>query len=249
MAELITQCLEALDLDLELPDDLQEQEDLFRSIRNVFPAEAELSSEFLALQDVYLQEKLQREPIVSLTDLTPIDAGIFLWQGDITRLAVDAIVNAANSQLLGCFVPHHACIDNAIHSQAGLQLRKACYELMQQQGHLEETGRAKLTPGFNLPAHYVLHTVGPIITGSVRAEQEEELASCYRACLELAAQNGISSVAFCCISTGEFHFPNELAAQIAVKTVREFLTKHPEMTVIFNVFKDQDLKIYQKLLK
>lgn len=250
MAKLITRCLEALHLDMDLPADLNQQEYLFTSIRNVMPAEAELSDEFLQLQDAYLQEKLRSKHITDIAELTPLEEGIYLWQGDITTLKVDAIVNAANSQLLGCFVPHHRCIDNAIHSQAGLQLRKACNELMQKQGHLEETGRAKLTLAFNLPAKYVLHTVGPIIsTATVSQEQMSQLASCYQSCLELALKKNIKSLAFCCISTGEFHFPNDLAAAIAIKTVRRFLQQNTELKVVFNVFKDEDKHIYQRLLK
>ncbi|MCT8785465.1 macro domain-containing protein [Glaesserella parasuis] len=150
--------------------------------------------------------------------------------------------------MLGCFHPLHACIDNAIHSQAGVQLRLACAELMEKQGHLEPTGQAKITPAFNLPSAYVLHTVGPIISGALSAKDCELLASCYRSCLELAKQHGIESVAFCCISTGEFRFPNQEAAEIAVQTVKAFLADNPQMKVVFNVFKDVDLEIYRGLL-
>ncbi|AWY44649.1 macro domain-containing protein [Glaesserella parasuis] len=150
--------------------------------------------------------------------------------------------------MLGCFHPLHACIDNAIHSQAGVQLRLACAELMEKQGHLGPTGQAKITPAFNLPSAYVLHTVGPIISGALSAKDCELLASCYRSCLELAKQHGIESVAFCCISTGEFRFPNQEAAEIAVQTVKAFLADNPQMKVVFNVFKDVDLEIYRGLL-
>ena len=178
-----------------------------------------------------------------------MEPGIYLWQGDITTLRCDAIVNAANSQLLGCFVPCHGCIDNAIHSFAGVQLRLACQQLMQREGHEEGTGEAKITPAFNLPCRYVLHTVGPIIYGSVTETDRKLLADCYRSCLELASAYGLRSVAFCCISTGEFHFPNRLAAEIAIKTVGEWQKENPgQMEVIFNVFKDNDYKIYQQLL-
>ena len=188
---------------------------------NIRPPQAE-TAEFLALQDQFLQQEVAEKGVVLLADLTPVQPQIYLWQGDITRLKVGAIVNAANSQLLGCFHPLHACIDNAIHSQAGVQLRLACAELMAKQGHLEPTGQAKITPAFNLPSAYVLHTVGPIISGALSAKDCELLASCYRSCLELAKQHGIDSVAFCCISTGEFRFPNREAAEIAVKTVKAF---------------------------
>ena len=171
-------------------------------------------------------------------------------RNDITKMPVDAIVNAANSQMLGCFVPCHGCIDNAIHTFAGVELRLACAELMRQQGYPEPTGQAKITPAFNLPCRYVLHTVGPIINGRVTKADEELLASCYRSCLALAAEHDLRSVAFCCISTGEFHFPNQEAAEIAVRTVREFLEQQTTSVerVIFNVFKDLDAAIYRRLL-
>lgn len=172
-----------------------------------------------------------------------------MWQGDITTLAADAIVNAANSQMLGYFVPCHGCIDNAIHTYAGVQLRLECAEIMRRQGHAEETGQAKLTKAYNLPCRYVLHTVGPIVQGAVTKRDRALLESCYRACLELALENGLRSVAFCCISTGEFHFPNEDAARIAVRTVQSFRAQHPDAPeVIFNVFQDKDDAIYRKLL-
>ncbi|CYV03019.1 appr-1-p processing enzyme family domain-containing protein [Streptococcus suis] len=207
-----------------------------------------MPAEFWSLQDVYLQEKLDQRRITRLSDLQEVEPQIYLWQGDITSLEVDAIVNAANSQLLGCFVPHHRCIDNAIHSQAGLQLRLACYQLMKAQGHLEATGQAKITPAYNLPANYVIHTVGPIIQTEVGPQDEELLASSYRKSLELAVEKGLTSIAFCCISTGEFRFPQKLAAEIAVRTVRNFIKEHSEINVIFNVFKDEDREIYQELL-
>ena len=172
------------------------------------------------------------------------------WQGDITRLKVDAIVNAANSQMLGCFVPMHRCIDNAIHSAAGVQLRFACEEMMH--GAEEPTGSARITPGFNLPARYVLHTVGPIVTTARPLHQQEvQLASCYSSCLDLADKKGLASIAFCCISTGEFRFPNDRACEIAVSTVRSWMAGHPDSsvkTVIFNTFKDIDHELYQNAL-
>ncbi|HEM5062767.1 TPA: protein-ADP-ribose hydrolase, partial [Streptococcus suis] len=201
-----------------------------------------------SLQDAYLQETLTHKRVTGLSDLQEVEPQIYLWQGDITSLEVDAIVNAANSQLLGCFVPHHRCIDNAIHSQAGLQLRLACYQLMKAQGHLEAIGQAKITPAYNLPANYVIHTVGPIIQTEVGPQDEELLASSYRKSLELAVEKGLTSIAFCCISTGEFRFPQKLAAEIAVRTVRNFIKEHSEINVIFNVFKDEDREIYQELL-
>lgn len=233
---------------MKIPADEQEQKHLLRSLLNIrMPQPA--SKEFLAVQDAYLQEEIRRKGITNLSDLQPVMEGIYLWQGDITTLRCDAIVNAANSQMLGCFVPCHGCIDNAIHTFAGVQLRLACAELMQQQGHEEETGRAKITPAFNLPCKYVVHTVGPIVGGLLTRRDQELLASCYRSCLDLAAQNGVKSIAFCCISTGEFHFPNEKAAEIAIKTVRAYKARtHSKIEVIFNVFKETDLDIYRKLL-
>ena len=230
------------------PPDETSQRRLLRSLMNVRPP-VPASAEFLAVQDAYLRERLVERGITRLTDLTPVRPGMYLWQGDITTLAADAIVNAANSQMLGCFLPCHGCIDNAIHTYAGLQLRLECAEIMRRQGHEEETGRAKITKAYNLPCRYVLHTVGPVICGSVTRADRERLAGCYRSCLELAAERGLHSVAFCCISTGEFHFPNEWAAGIAIQTVRGWQRQNPDkIEVIFNVFKDSDYAIYQRLL-
>ena len=236
-----------LDPTIDLPTSTTEKRQLLRALMNIRPPQAE-TAEFLALQDEFLQQEVKQKGIVTLSELTEIQPQIYLWQGDITRLKVGAIVNAANSQLLGCFHPLHACIDNAIHSQAGVQLRLACAELMAKQGYLEPTGQAKITPAFNLPSDYVLHTVGPIINGALSAKDGELLADCYRSCLELARQHGIESVAFCCISTGEFRFPNQPAAEIAVRTVKAFLTDNPQMKVVFNVFKNVDWEIYWALL-
>lgn len=226
------------------------QRRLLRSLMNVRPPMA-LATDFLGLQDEVLAAEREEKGVVEADTLpeVPGHPGIVLWQGDITRLRVDAIVNAANSALLGCFVPCHGCIDNAIHSAAGLQLREECRRLMEEQGHEEPTGQAKITKGYNLPAKYVLHTVGPIIQGRVTERDRAELANCYRACLALAAEHGLESVAFCCISTGEFRFPNREAAEIAVRTVSDSLkTPTSIRKVIFNVFKDIDADIYQKLL-
>lgn len=232
----------------EIPPSDKQQKMLLRSLMNVRPPRP-ISEGFLAVQDEYLREELRQRGITDLADLTPIGEGIYLWQGDITTLRCDAIVNAANSQLLGCFCPCHGCIDNCIHTYAGVQLRLECARLMKRQGREEETGRAKITRAYNLPCKYILHTVGPIIQGRLTKRDEELLASCYRSCLELAVQNGVDSIAFCCISTGEFHFPNDRAAEIAVQTVREFIQeKKSGIKVIFNVFKDLDYKIYRNLL-
>lgn len=235
--------------DIHVPDDLFEKRRLLRSLMNVrspIPA----SAEFLAVQDAYLQERLSERGVTRLQDMRSAQPGLYLWQGDITTLAVDAIVNAANSQMLGCFVPCHGCIDNAIHTYAGVQLRLECAHVMSAQKEEEPTGGAKITKAYNLPCHYVLHTVGPIIHGSVNQTDRELLASCYRSCLDLAAEISLHSMAFCCISTGEFHFPNELAAQIAIQTVTDWQKQNAnQMEVIFNVFKDSDYKIYERLLR
>ena len=226
------------------------QRELLRALMNVRPPRP-LSAEFLRMQDALLSAERESRGVVDVMALpaVPSDARIVLWQGDITRLNADAIVNAANSALLGCFIPCHRCIDNAIHSAAGLQLRAACEELMKRQGHPEPTGAAKITAGYNLPARHVLHTVGPIVSGALTEEHRQLLASCYRSCLAVAAENGLKSVAFCCISTGEFHFPNAAAAEIAVREVRAFLAENTSVErVVFNVFKDADLHIYENLL-
>ena len=230
--------------DLQIPSGEAEQKTLLRSLMNLRPPRP-AGEDFLTVQDEYLQEETARKGVTDIADLTPVGPGIYLWQGDITTLRCGAIVNAANSGMTGCYVPCHGCIDNAIHTYAGVQLRLACAELMKKQGHEEPTGQAKLTPAFNLPCDYVLHTVGPVIYGRVTQNDRELLASCYRSCLELAQKNGIKSVAFCCISTGEFHFPNGEAAQIAVDTVRRY---RGSTEVIFNVFKNTDLEIYRELL-
>lgn len=233
---------------MEIPADEREQKKLLRSLFNIrMPGHT--SSEFLAVQDAYLQTEAAKKGITELSDLVPVMEGIYLWQGDITTLRCGGIVNAANSQMLGCFCPCHGCIDNAIHTFAGVQLRADCARLMQKQGHDEETGKAKITPAYNLPCQYVLHTVGPIICGRLTKRDKEMLASCYRSCMELAEENGVASLAFCCISTGEFHFPNDKAAEIAVQTVRRYKEEtKSSMEVIFNVFKDMDYKIYRELL-
>ena len=223
---------------------------LLRSLMNVRPP-MPVSEEFLQIQDAFLKEMTEEKGIADADRLPACteDHRLILWQGDITTLRCDAIVNAANSQMLGCFSPCHGCIDNIIHTMSGVQLRLACHELMRAQGHEEPAGQAKITPGFNLPAKYVLHTVGPIINDEVTPEAEALLASYYRSCLEMAERHDLHSVAFSCISTGLFRFPPDLAAEIAVRTVEEFLQKETGIRrVIFNVFKDSDLEIYQRLL-
>ncbi|MBQ6198835.1 MAG: protein-ADP-ribose hydrolase [Bacteroidales bacterium] len=227
-----------------IPENLEERQALMRSLLNI-RMPLPVTQEFLQAQDAELQAQLADKGVVEINR-----QGLVEWQGDITSLKVDAIVNAANSRMLGCFVPMHRCIDNAIHSAAGVQLRLACQEMMQ--GGEEPTGSARITPGFNLPAKYVLHTVGPIVTTARPLRQQEvQLASCYRSCLELADKNGLRSIAFCCISTGEFRFPNDLACEIAVQTVRDYLASNPKTnlkTIVFNTFKDIDHELYSNAL-
>lgn len=241
-----------------IPEDEKGQRNLLRSLMNVrgpFP----VSDEFLKVQDEYLKERNRERGITELSDIPPIEnssfsipnSELYLWQGDITTLKVDAIVNAANSALLGCFTPLHICIDNCIHTFAGIQLRLACNELMEKQGKPEATGLCKITPAFNLPSKYVLHTVGPIIRTAVGPRDKVLLSNCYKNCLQKASENGLESVAFCCISTGVFRFPADLAAQIAVETVKTWLNENADSTVkkvVFNVFGGKDLEIYKRVL-
>ena len=234
----------------KIPADTQAQRDLLRSLMNVRMPNP-INAEFLEIQDDYLKERNRERGITDVSDLTPVPADpcLFVWQGDITTLRCDAIVNACNSQMLGCFSPLHACIDNFIHTYAGVQLRLKMNEIMTKQGHEEETGSAKITSGYNLPAKYILHTVGPIVQWTVTATDEKLLASCYLECLKLAAEHGVESVAFCCISTGVFRFPQRRAAEIAVDTVRKFLENDDRVKkVVFNVFKDEDRRIYEEIL-
>ena len=233
-----------------IPTDKQGQENLLRSLMNVRPPRP-ISNDFLKIQDEYLTERNIERGITDIDTLAPVksDSRLYIWQGDITTLKCDAIVNACNSQMLGCFSPMHACIDNFIHTYAGVELRLKMHEIMTKQGHEEETGKAKITSGYNLPAKYILHTVGPIIQWKVTKKDEELLASCYRECLRLAADTGAESIAFCCLSTGVFRFPQQRAAEIATNTVKQYLDKDSRIKkVIFNVFKDEDLKIYNGLL-
>ena len=233
---------------IQIPSDRMDQKRLLRSLFNV-RMPGSISEEFLRVQDEYLQEEIRRKGITDLTELTPLRPGIFLWQGDITTLRCDAIVNAANSGMTGCYQPCHNCIDNCIHTYAGIRLRNYCAGIMGQQGFEEPAGQAKITPAFNLPCKYVLHTVGPIVNGNLTTDHEELLASCYSSCLALADENGVKSIAFCCISTGLFGFPQQRAAEIAVQTVKTYKNKtNSNIEVVFNVFKDEDYTIYRELL-
>ena len=233
----------------QFPDDEASRRRLLRALMNLRPP-MPLRGDFLALQDELLSREREERGVVEAMELPAEPGGrVALWRGDITRLRADAIVNAANSALLGCFHPCHGCIDNAIHSAAGLQLREECSRIMAAQGHEEPVGGAKLTGAYNLPSRYVLHTVGPAVCGEATAEECEQLASCYRSCLRLAAEHGLQSVAFCCISTGVFHFPDRLAAEIAIETVGEFLRQDDAVRrVVFDVYTQRDLALYRALL-
>ncbi len=231
---------------ITIPESEQDKFNLYRSLVNIRPA-AIADVGFLETEDSFLKELTEQKGVTDIKDLTPIENSIYLWQGDITTLKCGAIVNAANSGMTGCYQPCHSCIDNCIHTFAGIRLRHKCSQIMEKQGYEEPTGKAKITPSYNLPCDYVIHTVGPIVSGTLTDTHKELLKSSYLSCLELAVQNGISSIAFCCISTGVFGFPQKEAAEIAVNTVREFLKTH-KIEVIFNVFKDDDYQIYQYLL-
>ncbi|TLD81536.1 protein-ADP-ribose hydrolase [Helicobacter sp. MIT 05-5293] len=222
---------------------------LFRALVNIRMPK-EVSEEFLQIQNQYLQAILKQKEITNIADLSPIMSDIYLWQGDITTFKCDGIVNAANAQMLGCFCPNHGCIDNAIHTFAGVQLRLECANIMIAQGKEESVGQAKITSAYNLPCRYILHTVGPMVVGELTKWHEQQLASCYRACLKLADENNLKSLAFCCISTGEFHFPNKRAAEIAIQAVSEYKQQtQSKIKVVFNVFKGGDYDIYTKLLR
>ena len=234
--------------DIVIPSSEEEQFRLYRSLVNIRQPSV-ISEEYLAAEDEYLRQKTAEKGITDIADLSPVEDDIYLWRGDITTLKCGAIVNAANSGMTGCYQPCHNCIDNCIHTFAGIRLRMNCSEIMKKQGYPEPAGQAKITRAYNLPCEYVIHTVGPIVQGNLTAEHCRLLESCYRSCLEIAVQNGIDSIAFCCISTGVFMFPNEKAAQIAVQTVREFKEKtNSGIQVIFNVFKEEDERIYRRLL-
>ena len=248
-----------IDKKMEIPEDYSEKRKLLRSLMNI-QTPVQLSDEFYEIQDKILSEETERKNLAFADEIKAIsenpheiESKMALWQGDITCLKVDAIVNAANSQLLGCFIPLHNCIDNQIHSAAGYQLRMECHRIMKEQGHEEAIGKAKITPAYNLPSKYVLHTVGPAIAqGSKPSEMDyKSLENCYKSCLELADSNGLKSMAFCSISTGVFNFPKEKACKIAIKTVRDYLKSHENTNiekVIFNTFSDDATRIYKKYL-
>lgn len=252
--------------DLEVDEGYENKRMALRSLMNIRMPK-KMAENVIKVQDEFLSAEAREKGIVRVSDIRtireqygsrhPFGDKISIWQGDITRLSVGAIVNAANSQMLGCFIPCHKCIDNAIHSAAGIELRAECNHEMNQRrirygrGYEEPTGQAMLTKGYNLPAQYVIHTVGPIVGFRLTKELRQDLRNCYESVLKCCMDNGIRSVAFCCISTGEFHFPNDEAARIAVDTVTKQLEKHEEQfdRVIFNVFKDLDLRLYEACLK
>lgn len=234
---------------MQIPVGTDEQKSMLRSLMNNRMPD-NIDEEFLSVQDEYLLQANAEKGVVILSDMEEIQPGVYIWKGDITRLKVGAIVNAANSGMTGCYQPCHNCIDNCIHTYAGIQLRLTCAKIMEEQGYQEPTGQAKITSAYNLPCDYVIHTVGPIVQGKLTEKHEELLASCYTSCLEIADANKVDSIAFCCISTGVFMFPNERAAEIAVKTVKEYKEKTgSSIKVIFNVFKDLDEEIYRELLR
>ena len=240
--------------DLKTPESTEEKRVLLRSLMNI-RMPGKLPAKVLSVQDSYLQRRNSEKGIVTVDEIPLAEEGISVWQGDITRLEADAIVNAANSQMLGCFVPMHTCIDNCIHTYAGVQLRQECAEKMAElkkrygEDYEQPTSVPLLTKGYNLPAKKI-HVAGPVVEYRLTERNEKELADCYRNVLDLCRDNGLKSVAFCCISTGVFRFPNERAAEIAVKTVREWRKANPGAVdrVIFNVFKDTDRRYYEQEL-
>lgn len=241
---------------LQTPADTEGKRRILRSLMNIRMPK-KLDDSVLTVQDEYLRERVLENGIVTLSEITVIRNGMSIWQGDITRLAVDAIVNAANSQMLGCFVPMHTCIDNCIHTFAGVQLRAECSRQMNQlrikygKDYEQPTAVPMLTDAYNLPAKKVIHIVGPIVRYELTPELEKDLADCYLNTLDMCLDHNLRSVAFCCISTGVFHFPNKRAAEIAVSTVDSWLSQHPGVIerVIFNVFKDEDKKYYEELIR
>ena len=243
-------------IDLETPKDTEGKRRILRSLMNI-RMPGKMNEAVLAVQDDYLRERIRENGIVKPADIPVIRDQISIWQGDITRLAADAIVNAANSQMLGCFVPMHTCIDNCIHTFAGVQLREECYRQMKTlrirygRAYEQPTAVPMLTDAYNLPAKKVVHIVGPVVRYGLTKELEEQLASCYRNTLDMCLENGIRTVAFCCISTGVFRFPNKRASQIAVQTVSEWLSMHTGQMdrIIFNVFKDEDREYYEQFLQ
>lgn len=246
MRKLIAYLLNERKMNMQIPDDKSEQFKLYRSLINTRPANI-ISEDYIREENNFLQNETAKKGITNISELNSVEKNIYLWQGDITTLKCGAIVNAANSGMTGCYIPCHSCIDNCIHTFAGVQLRLECAVIMEEQDCEEQTGQAKITSAYNLPCDYVIHTVGPIVDGNLTGMHCELLKSSYKSCLELAVQHKIMSIAFCCISTGVFGFPKYEAAEIAVSTVRNFI-KNNDIQVIFNVFEDYDYEIYKSLL-
>ena len=248
---LINYLLDECNEDIKIPDDFTQKRNLLRSLMNVRPAK-DIGEDFLKVQDEFLTDETLAKDLVGVGDISDSAGKVMLWKGDITCLQVDAIVNAANSKLLGCFIPLHNCIDNVIHSASGIQLRLECDRIMKAQNSDEKVGKAKITDAYNLPSKYVIHTVGPAIPYGFKPSREDilSLESCYRSCLELASGYNLKSLAFCAISTGVFNFPKDKAAEIAVSTVSDFLnsTETSIEHVIFDVFSDDDYLLYKNLL-
>ncbi|WP_028042532.1 protein-ADP-ribose hydrolase [Candidatus Stoquefichus massiliensis] len=240
---LVEYLLKEKTINIDIPATDDELFSLYRSLVNIREA-APISKEFIEIEGLMLEEETNKKGIVELDK----SQRIIVWKGDITRLKVDVIVNAANNRMEGCFIPEHHCIDNAIHTYAGIELRNECHQIMTRQGFLEPVGKAKITKAYHLPSRYILHTVGPIIKDIITTKDEILLASCYESCLRLAEDHHLSSIAFCCISTGVYHFPPKRAAEIAVKTIQKYLQHSNIKQVIFNVFSDQDEEIYHQIL-
>ena len=240
---------------MEIPNDIIKKQQMLRSLMNIRMPK-KMTDEVIKVQDEYLSYRAKEKGIVKLSDIPLIKDNLSIWQGDITRLEVDAIVNAANSQMLGCFLPMHICIDNQIHTFAGIQLRDECNQQMNKlrekygENYEQPTAIPMLTDAYNLPAKKVIHIVGPIVYDKLTPNLEKNLEDCYTNTLDMCLENGLKTVAFCCISTGVFNFPNQRAAQIAVDTVEKWSLVHPDKMdrIIFNVFKDEDKKYYEKLL-
>lgn len=240
---------------LQTPRDTVGKRRMLRSLMNI-RSPRHIDDLVLRIQDEYLKGVRKEQGIVEVSDIPSLNGVMSIWQGDITRLSVDAIVNAANSQMLGCFIPMHTCIDNCIHTYAGIQLREECNRQMNQlrakhgSDYEQPTAIPMLTEGYNLPAKKVIHVVGPIVQFALTPELEQDLANCYINTLNMCLENNLKTVAFCCISTGVFRFPNKRAAEIATETVRHWLFEHPGAMerVIFNVFKDEDREYYERLV-
>ena len=239
------------DENIVVPGDIVQKKNLLRSLMNVRPP-VPISEEFLQIQDKYLTNEILSKNLVGVDDIDEFEGKLMLWKGDITDLKVDSIVNAANSKLLGCFIPMHNCIDNVIHSASGIQLRLECDKIMKAQNKDEDIGGAKITKAYNLASKYVIHTVGPAIPQGLKPSSLDckRLESCYNSCLDIAGQYNLKSIAFCCISTGVFNFPQKTAAEIAINTVKKYLNSKDTSIehVIFNVFVDEDYFIYNELL-